>query len=95
MNIDLKFIESKILRIIPKAFSHEILINYKDIFLNIKHNLSLNEIIDFVNYIIMFKETFFVDNLDNVENYKICEEIIEYLENYISEFVFNTGDKNE
>ena len=36
MNIDLKFIESKILRIIPKAFSDEILINYKDIFLNIK-----------------------------------------------------------
>ena len=92
--VDFSKLKSLAAKIKPEVFQSEI-VDRINKYSNDKNELKLSTIIDFTNEIAVVKETLF-SNEDEDEgggsnniSRKSCEEIIEYLENFVSHKVFN------
>lgn len=96
--VDFELLKNKAKKIKPEVYQNEIVekINH---YSNDKNELKLSTIIDLTNEIATIKEVLFEREDDDEDGYSIsrisCEEIIEYLENFVSEKVFNVKPEEQ
>ena len=96
--VDFELLKNKAKKIKPEVYQSEIVekINH---YSNDKNELKLSTIIDLTNEIATIKEVLFENEEDGEDGNSIsrtsCEEIIEYLENFVSEKVFNVKPEEQ
>lgn len=90
--VDFEYLKGLAKKIKPELYQGEIVERINK-YSNDKNELKLATIIDFTNEITVVKETLFLDeeaeDNENQISKKSCEDIIEYLENFVSHKVFN------